>query len=65
MSGMWVFMLCMALLLPLSMMAFGKLFLVRPPKEINCVFGYRTRRSMSSPEAWAFAHGFCGRLWLR
>ena len=29
------------------------------------LFGYRTKRSMQSPEAWVFAHHYCGKLWLR
>lgn len=28
------------------------------------LFGYRTKRSMQSPETWVFAHHFCGKLWL-
>ena len=28
-------------------------------------FGYRTRRSMASQEAWNFAHHACGKLWFR
>ena len=29
------------------------------------LFGYRTKRSMQSQEAWVFAHHYCGKLWLR
>ena len=42
----WVFMLIMGLLIPLTMVGFGKLFLTRAPKNINMVFGYRTVMSM-------------------
>ncbi len=62
--GFWIFMLCMNLLIPLTMIGFGILFLRRPPGEINGIFGYRTARSMASKEAWAFAHAYMGRLWL-
>ena len=26
--------------------------------------GFRTKRAMSSPEAWAFANKKCGKLWI-
>lgn len=35
------------------------------PKEINCVLGYRTRRSMKNLDTWKFAHDYCGRLWWK
>ena len=50
-KGFWIFMLVMDFLLPLIMVVFGKLF-QHCPEEINSVFGYRTRRSMASQEAW-------------
>lgn len=50
--GFWIFMLMMNLLIPLSMIGFGWMFLKSPPKEINAVFGYRTRRSMLNPDTW-------------
>ena len=63
-TGFWIFMLVMDFLLPLIMVVFGKLF-QHCPEEINSVFGYRTRRSMASQEAWNFAHHVCGKLWFR
>lgn len=62
--GFWIFMLMMNLLIPLSMIGFGWMFLKSPPKEINAVFGYRTRRSMLNPDTWEFAHRYFGKLWL-
>lgn len=35
------------------------------PEEINSVFGYRTKRSMKSIDAWKFANDYCGRLWQK
>lgn len=63
--GFWIFMVCMNVLIPLAMVAFGAVFLRWPPDEINGVFGYRTVRSMASKEAWDFAHAYVGRLWVR
>ena len=34
------------------------------PKEINRIFGYRTKRSMKNEDTWKFAHNFCGKLWF-
>lgn len=60
----WIFMLIMCLLCPGVMVVFGFLFMKRAPKRINALYGYRTTRSMSSLEAWQFAHYLFGRLWL-
>ena len=61
--GFWVFMLVMDLLIPLTMIGFGRYFTKRVPKEINAVFGYRTSMSMKSKDTWVFAHNYCGRIW--
>lgn len=61
--GFWIFMLIMDLLIPLTMLGFGRWFLKQPPKEINGLFGYRSTRSMKNKATWAFAHKYCGRLW--
>ncbi len=36
-----------------------------PPKEINDVMGYRTKRAKKNKDTWAFAHDCCGRLWMK
>ena len=61
----WIFMLLMDLLIPLTMIGFGKLFLTKSPKNINAVFGYRTTMSMKNRDTWEYAHKYCGRLWFR
>lgn len=60
----WVFMLIMVLLIPITMIGFGRMFMKRPPDKINGVFGYRTKRSMQSKENWDFAHRYVGRIWF-
>ncbi|MDO4732661.1 MAG: SdpI family protein [Bacillota bacterium] len=62
--GFWIFMLCMLLLSPLSMLVLGVLWGKRPPKERNPLYGYRSRRSFSSPEAWDYAQQRAGRFFL-
>ncbi|NLZ93964.1 MAG: SdpI family protein [Firmicutes bacterium] len=59
----WFFMLMMSLLIPVSMIVFGRLFIRSAPKKINSVFGYRTSMSMKNKETWEFAHHYCGKLW--
>ena len=44
--GFWIFMLIIVLLIPLTMIFFGWLLFRKTPKEINYVYGYRTKRSM-------------------
>lgn len=61
--GFWIFMTIMLLLIPITMIGFGKLFIKSAPKNINIVFGYRTAMSMKNKETWKFAHNYCGKLW--
>ncbi len=63
--GFWVFMLVMDLLIPFTMIGFGKCFLNKVPGEINHIFGYRTSMSMKNKDTWEFAHNYCGKLWYR
>ena len=59
----WIFMLLMDLLIPLTMIGFGKIFLNKIPKNINAAFGYRTTMSMKNKDTWEFAHKHCGKIW--
>lgn len=61
--GLWFLYLGFALLTPGTMVFFGWLWKKRPPRDINCVYGYRTARSTKSPEAWAFAQFYAGKIW--
>lgn len=60
----WLFMLISILLIPIIMIIFGSIFKKKAPKDINIAYGYRTAMSMSSKEAWDFAHAYIGKLWL-
>ena len=62
--GYWLFMLAVSLLIPLTMIIFGRHFMHNPPKEINGAYGYRTSMSMKSRETWDFAHRYFGKLWF-
>ena len=57
-------MLLVILIIPLLMVGFGLLLMKNPPKKINSVYGYRTRRSVRSQDTWEFAHHYFGKLWL-
>ena len=59
----WIFMLIMVFLIPLIMIFFGWLLFRRTPKEINYVYGYRTKRSMMNEETWRFANQYFGKAW--
>ena len=48
----WIFMLIMDLLLPFTMIGFGRYFMKKAPKEINSVFGYRTSMSMKNKDTY-------------
>ena len=62
--GFWLFMLLFVLLIPLTMIYFGRRFFKSPPKSINATFGYRSTMSMKNQETWKLAHRVCGRYWF-
>ena len=53
------------LLLPLIMLISGYCMYKNPPKEIHGWVGYRTQMSKKNKDTWAFAHDYCGRLWMK
>ena len=61
--GFWIFMFIMVLLILLTMLFFGWLLCRKTPKEINYVYGYRTKRSMMNEETWRFANQYFGKVW--
>ena len=65
MTGFWIYICVVTMLIPLTMIGFGRLFSKRAPKEINVIFGYRTSRSMKNRDTWEFAHRHMGKLWFR
>jgi len=62
--GFWISMLIVNLIIPLTMIGFGRHYTKSSPKKINMVFGYRTTMSMKNKETWEFAHRHCGKVWL-
>lgn len=56
-------MFIMNLLIPFTMIGFGKYFIKHAPSKINMVFGYRTNMSMKNKETWEFAHNYFGKIW--
>ena len=61
----WCMMLLFTLMIPATMIGFGRSFFKRPPRDINATFGYRTTMSMKNQETWKLAHTVCGRYWYR
>ena len=60
----WLIIGATVLFIPLLMLFVAIIFLKKTPNSINPVYGYRSRRSMKSPEAWKFAHYLCAKIWL-
>ena len=65
MLGFLMFMILVDLIIPFTMIGFGRVFMKNPPEKINMTYGYRTAMSMKSVETWEFAHSYCGKLWIR
>lgn len=63
--GIWWLMAFCNLLTPFVMIIAGYMMWKHCPKEINWVYGYRTKRSMRNMDTWKFAHDFCGKLWWK
>ena len=63
--GFWIFMLVVSILVPVTMLLFGRMFLKDPPKSVDRIFGYRTQMSMKNEDTWEFAHRCCGKIWWR
>lgn len=62
--GFWIFMFVMDLLIPATMILIGRVFMKKPPKTINSLYGYRTASSMRTKETWEFAHQYSGKIWF-
>ena len=60
---MFVFMLLSTLLMPAIMLGFGRYFSKHAPKNVNPLFGYRTKLSMKNEKTWEYAHKKLGKLW--
>lgn len=63
--GIWTICFFSNLGLPVLMIILGQVLLKKPPKNINGIYGYRTSMSMKNKDTWAFAHEYCGNLWVR
>lgn len=61
---MFVFLMCVSLLLPVTTLVIGLAWRNHPPGNVNPVVGYRTNMSMKNQKTWDFAHRYFGRLSL-
>ena len=59
-----VLLIAVMLLVPLMILIFGIIFIKKPPKTINSIYGYRTEYSTKSQDTWDFAHKMMGKLWV-
>lgn len=64
MNGELITILCV-LIIPIIMVVVGVITKAKPPKEINHIYGYRTKLSMSSQAAWDYANAKLGELFLK
>lgn len=61
----WWFMFICNLIVPILLIVAGRMMWKHCPKQINGIYGYRTKRSMKNMESWKFAHDYCGKLWWK
>ena len=62
---MFVLAMIISAIVPFIVILCGYFMKEHTPEEINSIIGYRTKRSMSSPEAWEFANKLCGDMWIK
>ena len=65
MIGVWIFMLIMLLVMPITMIILGTYLSNHVPEKINATFGYRTKRAMRNKDTWNFANHYGGQVWRR
>ena len=61
---MYIFLIIMHSLIPITMLGFGTLWKKYPPRSINWIYGYRTKMSMKNKETWKFAHIYHAKVWF-
>lgn len=59
-----MFLLVCSMLIPMTMIIIGFIMWKRPPKKINNLYGYRTKRSMVNNKTREFANMYVGKLWF-
>jgi Predicted integral membrane protein len=59
-----LFYLATLFIIPITLVGLSLLWRKSGPKKINGMYGYRTRRSKASQEAWDFAHIYSSKLFL-
>lgn len=47
------------------MIGTGLLFIKKPPRKINRLYGYRTSMSMKNQDTRNFAHYVCEKIWFK
>ena len=59
---MWYFLFICSLLIPIALILFVYLIWKKTPKEINSIYGYRTKRSTRNIDTWNYANKLCGKI---
>ena len=63
--GIWIMIGIIYILIPTLMTGAGWMIWKYPPKNINAIYGYRTRMSSLNQNTWQFSQEYAGRLWVR
>lgn len=61
----WFCMLLVNLMFPTIMLIEGWLFINKPPKRTNYIYGYRTSMSVKNEDTWFVAHATAGAFWVK
>ena len=61
----WLISIAVNMIIPIAIFTTGVLYLKRPAKEINWMYGYRTQNAMKSQKNWDFAQKYFGKMCFR
>ncbi len=59
----WWFMFICDMLIPVTMIIFGRVMWKHCPEKINGYFGYRTDMSMKNKDTWKYGNEYVGKIW--
>ena len=65
MSDFWIWMFIVNMIIPIVMLIIGVVFQTNPPRRMNSIYGYRTKRSLKDEKSWLFAQNYLGKTWFK
>lgn len=52
------------LIISFILLAAAIIFILRPPRQINSTYGYRSKRAKKNQRNWDYSQKYCGKLFM-